>query len=103
MEQILSCQYDFRGRRWKRASAQAKDFIKDLLVLDPNDRLKAEEALRCVWLNRRFAATTRAPHAEEESTARSAMIRYAGYTKLKKMVRSLKSRRKETETLVYVF
>ena len=103
MEQILNCQYDFRGRRWKRASEQAKDFIKDLLVLDPNDRLKADEALRCVWLNRRFAATTRAPHAEEETTARYAMIRYAGYTKLKKMVRALRSRRKTTKTLVFAF
>jgi hypothetical protein len=103
VEQILNGQYDFRGRRWKRVSDQAKDFIKDLLVLDPDDRLKADEALRCVWLNRRFAATTRAPHAEEESTARYAMLRYAGYTKLKKMVCVLTSRRKTANSLLFVF
>jgi serine/threonine protein kinase len=103
VEQILKCQYDFRGRRWKRTSDQAKDFIKDLLVLDPDDRLKADEALSCVWLNRRFAATTRAPHAEEETVARYAMIRYAGYTKLKKMVRVSTNRRKTTKSLVFTF
>jgi serine/threonine protein kinase len=103
VEQILNCQYDFRGRRWKRTSDQAKDFIKELLVLDPDDRLTAGEALRCVWLNRRFAATTRAADAEEETTARYAMIRYAGYTKLKKMVRALTSRQKTIKTLVFVF
>ena len=87
VEQILNCQYDFRGRRWKRISEQAKDFVRDLLVLDPDERCTCQEASRSSWLNRRFAATTRAPHAEEEDDARNAMVRYAGYTKLKKMVR----------------
>jgi calcium-dependent protein kinase len=85
VEQILNCQYDFRGRRWKRISHQAKNFIEELLVLDPEDRLDAATALSCTWLNKRFAATTRAPDDEEESMARQAMLRYAGYTKLKKM------------------
>lgn len=87
VEQILNCQFDFRGRRWKKISDQAKTFIEDLLVLDPDDRLEAQNALSCTWLNRRFAATTRDPLHEEENMARSAMLRYAGYTKLKKMVR----------------
>ena len=61
--------------------------MEDLLVLDPDDRISAEDALRSTWLNRRFAATTRAPLGEEETAARLAMLKYAGYTKLKKMVR----------------
>ena len=71
---------------WKKVSEQAKAFIEDLLVLDPEDRMDAQCALSLSWLNRRFAATTRAANEEEESMARSAMQRYAGYTKLKKMV-----------------
>jgi serine/threonine protein kinase len=86
LEQILSCQFDFRGRRWKRISDTAKAFIEDLLVLDPEDRADAQIALSSSWLNKRFAATTRDPLHEEENMARSAMLRYAGYTKLKKMV-----------------
>lgn len=85
VEQILNCQYDFRGRRWKRISQQAKNFIEGLLVFDPEERLEAATALSCTWLNKRFAATTRAPDEEEETMARHAMLRYAGYTKLKKM------------------
>lgn len=85
VEQILNCQYDFRGRRWKRISKQAKIFIEELLVLDPEDRLDASSAQSCTWLNKRFAATMRAPDDEEETLARHAMLRYAGYTKLKKM------------------
>jgi serine/threonine protein kinase len=87
VEQILNCQFDFRGRRWKRISSQAKAFIEELLVLDPEERIDSQTAMSCTWLNRRFAATTRDPHAEEETMARHAMLRYAGYTKLKRMVR----------------
>jgi calcium-dependent protein kinase len=85
VEQILNCQYDFRGRRWKRISQQAKNFIEDLLVFDQEDRVDAASALASTWLNKRFAATTRGPHQEEETMARQAMLRYAGYTKLKRM------------------
>lgn len=59
-------------------------------MLDPEERCTCFEASRASWLNRRFAATTRAPHAEEEDGARNAIVRYAGYTKLKKMVRKTK-------------
>ena len=86
VEQILNCQFDFRGRRWKRISDQAKFFVEELLVLDPEERCDAQNALSCTWLNRRFAATVRDPFSEEENMARHAMLRYAGYTKLKKMV-----------------
>lgn len=86
IEQILNAQFDFRGRRWRRISDQAKAFVEELLVLDADERLDARTAMSCTWLNRRFAATTRGPDAEEECMARHAMLRYAGYTKLKKMV-----------------
>ena len=87
MEQILKGQYDFRGRRWKRISEQAKAFVEEFLVLDADERVDAQTAMSATWLNRRFAATTRGPDANEENMARHAMLRYAGYTKLKKMVR----------------
>lgn len=88
VEEILSGQFDFRGRRWKRVSSQAKAFVEELLVLDVEERLDAQTVMSSTWLNRRFAATTRGPDAEEESLARYALLRYAGYTKLKKMVRA---------------
>ena len=65
VEQIMQGQFEFKGRRWKRLSRQAKEFIKDLLVVDPEDRMTADEALRAAWLNRRFQATVRNPLAEE--------------------------------------
>merc|ERR1712238_263334 len=86
VEQILGGDYDFRGRRWKSISEPAKDFVCDLLVVDPHGRFDTEQALSCLWLNdKRFVATIRDPHPFEETQARRSMERYAGYTKLKKM------------------
>lgn len=99
MEQVLNGQFDFRGRRWKRISAQAKSFIEDLLVLDLDDRVDAETAMSATWLNRRFAATMRGPVAHEEDMARHAMLRYAGYTKLKKMALMVVAHKSNSEEI----
>jgi len=85
----MACKYDFSGRRWKRVSKQAKAFVEDLLVGDPDERLTAEEASGSVWLNRRFAATTRGPTEEEMDITTSSLTTYANYHKLKKLVRGV--------------
>ena len=85
VESIMKGSFDFKGRRWKRLSAQSKEFVKSLLVVDPEERLDAEEALSAVWLNRRLTATVRNPYEEEIEEATSSIVRYANYSKLKKM------------------
>lgn len=39
---------------WHRVSPQAKDFIQKLLVVDPNRRLTAQEALRHPWIRAEY-------------------------------------------------
>eukprot|EP00977_Amphora_coffeiformis_P018872 scaffold6764_cov169-Amphora_coffeaeformis.AAC.10 len=85
VESIMEGRFDFKGRRWKRLSAQSKEFVKSLLVVDPEERMDADEALGAVWLNRRMTATVRNPHAEEFEGATNSIVRYAKYSKLKKM------------------
>ena len=99
VELILNCSYDFRGRRWKRISQQAKNFIDELLVLDQEERADAVTALSSTWLNKRFAATTRGPCVEEETMARQAMLKYAGYTKLKKMALMVVAHKSTTDEI----
>jgi calcium/calmodulin-dependent protein kinase I len=41
-EKIKKCQYDFPSPSWDNISNEAKDIIKNLLVVDPAKRLTAE-------------------------------------------------------------
>jgi len=99
VEQILSGKYDFRGRRWRKITEPAKDFVRDLLVIDPEERLDAERASSCTWLNKRFNATIRGPREKENRQAGNSMTRYAGYTKLKKMAMMVVAHRSTCEEI----
>jgi serine/threonine protein kinase len=90
---ILGNQWAFKPTsRWKRISSQARQFIKDLVVMNPDERFDAESALGSAWLNPQLAATattasmSHAPRPDEEALAISSIIRYATYPKLKKLV-----------------
>ena len=47
---ILSGQFDFPQREWKKISANAKDLIHHLLCVEASDRISVEELLRHPWL-----------------------------------------------------
>lgn len=48
---ILSGKYAFHKAYWCFISEEAKDLVKKLLVVDPNQRLSAQEALKHPWFN----------------------------------------------------
>lgn len=50
-EQILKAEYDYPEEYWGEISAEGKDFINHLLVVDPKDRLTAKQALEHKWLH----------------------------------------------------
>ena len=85
VNRILVGKYDYKGRRWKRISEQGKAFVEDLLVLDPDDRSTADEALRASWLHRRHAATVRNPQEGELENVRRSLKRYVRYPKLRRL------------------
>jgi len=49
-EMILSARVEFPDPEWTEVSAEAKDFIKKILVLDPEKRLTAEQCLEHKWV-----------------------------------------------------
>ena len=86
---ILNNQYRFRGKRWRRVSDEAKEFISDsLLVLDPEQRIDAESALASPWLSSdagRSQTSGRFPTADEEEMAKQSILRFARFPKLKQL------------------
>jgi calcium-dependent protein kinase len=47
---IRTGQYKFSSSRWATVSDDAKDFVRKLLVVDPDARMAAEDCLRHPWL-----------------------------------------------------
>lgn len=99
VQSIMKGTFDFKGRRWKRLSAQSKEFVRSLLVVDPEERLDADEALSAVWLNRRLTATVRNPYEEELEGATNSIVRYANYSKLKKMALMVVAHKSSTQEI----
>jgi len=49
-EQIMKADYDFPEEYWADVSADAKDFIRKLLVVEPTERMTGQQALDHRWL-----------------------------------------------------
>ena len=50
VKKILNADYNYNSIVWSRISNEAKDFISSLLVIDPDKRMNAEQALESSWL-----------------------------------------------------
>jgi calcium/calmodulin-dependent protein kinase I len=90
---IVSGKFEFDEDDWCDVSSEAKDLVKKLLVLDPDERLTSEQALRHKWMK---AATDRLSKYSLQGTSqrlktfnarmklRSAMIAVDWVSSLKK-------------------
>lgn len=48
---ILNAEYDFNGPEWNEISQEARDFITQMLQVDPKNRITIEDALKHPWLS----------------------------------------------------
>jgi len=53
--------YSFYAKTWAHISQESKDFVKELIVLDPEVRLNGQQALEHVWQSNEFALSERIP------------------------------------------
>jgi len=61
-EAIMSARYEFPAPEWTSISKEAKDFIRKILVVNPEDRYTAQQALADPWI-KHFQPTSSAPNA----------------------------------------
>lgn len=105
VRRILHCKYAFKGKRWNSVSEKAKEFIKDLLVLDPQKRPTAAEALNTSWLCRNAGVDAPISFALMDRV-QATIQTFAGYGRLKKlalMVIAYKSTEEEIGFLRKIF
>ena len=50
LRSVAKGQFEFHPHSWRHVSDEAKDFIKRLMTVDPNERLTCDEALDHPWL-----------------------------------------------------
>jgi serine/threonine protein kinase len=55
-ENIMSGNYDFPNPEWKNVSDKAKDFIRKILVVDPEKRYTAKQCLEDAWITESTAS-----------------------------------------------
>lgn len=62
---ICAGAYDLSGASWRGVSAEARDLVSRLLVVDPDQRLTAAHALQHPWLRRAGARPTAAERQQQ--------------------------------------
>mmetsp|Transcript_5560 Transcript_5560/g.10446 ORF Transcript_5560/g.10446 Transcript_5560/m.10446 type:complete len:498 (-) Transcript_5560:91-1584(-) len=64
MRAIMKGEYEVREKMWERVPEPAQDFVKRLLMLDPEKRLSAEAAMQHPWVKNRHHASNGSVHEE---------------------------------------
>jgi calcium-dependent protein kinase len=108
IRKIVRGKYDFKSRRWKQVSEDAKMFVTGLLQVDIATRPTASDVLQDQnsWLQRNFDVNGHAPEVDMMDSVQAAIEAFADYGKLKKlalMVIAYKSTEEEIGFLRKVF
>ena len=64
-ESIMAGQYEFHSPYWDNISVEAKDLIKKLLVVNPQQRLTASQAMEHEWFKMEKTVLSKKGHTSE--------------------------------------
>merc|ERR1711988_517111 len=82
----MGAKYQFLKPYWDPVSEEAKDLIRKLLVVNPNERLSATEALNHKWLKSDAGA------GNDLSGAKNQIMRYQAIHRLREAVQAIIAR-----------
>jgi serine/threonine protein kinase len=85
IEMIEKGIYKRDGLAWDNLSLEAKDFVQRLLVVDPNRRMNAAQALQHPWLVNRAQLPNEKPSSEVLASIDDALTSYVHTSALKKL------------------
>jgi len=83
MDNVRTGEYTMHQPVWQKVSADAKDFINSLLVMDVDDRMAAKDALKHRWITK---AESEHPKVPLDIKVCENMVRFRSMKSMKRMV-----------------
>lgn len=99
IDRIMRCDYTFEKDYWKPISAEAKDFVSNLLVLDPKVRYNAAQSQQHKWLSKEFKQSDRVPTESFQAAVADNLLVYKDTAELKKVALNIIAHRSSTEEI----
>jgi calcium-dependent protein kinase len=100
IHQILGGRYDFSSPSWESVSDSAKDFVSKLLVVDPDDRLDAENALKHEWIVNRKQMPNELPSSDVYAKIEHSLLNYRYISELKRLALTVIAHRSTQSEIV---
>jgi calcium-dependent protein kinase len=85
IDQIMRADFSFQSPAWETISEDAKDFVSKLLVVDPNVRMDATEALQHTWIVNREQTRDELPSEALLKTIDGCLLNYVQTSAFKRL------------------
>jgi calcium-dependent protein kinase len=85
IDRIMRASYSFDKAYWEPISSDAKNFIDQLLVLDPMQRMDAGHALEHAWLTKETHLSDRLPDPLTSEVVKESLVNYKNTSELTKI------------------
>jgi len=92
--------YIFYSNRWGELSQESKEFVKSLIVVDPEKRLNAVDALKHNWLNEEFPLENRIPDKVFLESVGESIAHYGEVGEFKKIALQLIAHKSSSSEIV---
>lgn len=100
VSRILKGSYTFYSPAWSDISDEAKEFVSDLIEVDPKLRLDALQALRHNWLSNEFPLCDRAPDSSMMDSVHDNLMNYGAVSEFKKMALMVIAHKSTTDEII---
>lgn len=94
IDKIMRADYSMEGPVWENISDEGKDFVKNLLIVDPKERLNATGALAHEWFRHESQYSDSSPSEDVVMKLDNSFMAYRETSTLKKLTLNVGQRRR---------
>eukprot|EP00551_Chaetoceros_affinis_P005609 CAMPEP_0203673750 /NCGR_PEP_ID=MMETSP0090-20130426/13623_1 /ASSEMBLY_ACC=CAM_ASM_001088 /TAXON_ID=426623 /ORGANISM="Chaetoceros affinis, Strain CCMP159" /LENGTH=524 /DNA_ID=CAMNT_0050539461 /DNA_START=225 /DNA_END=1799 /DNA_ORIENTATION=+ len=100
VSRILKGNFSFYAPSWENISNEAKDFVTELIEVNPQKRLNADQALAHEWLSKEFPLKDREPKAATMESVHDNIVNYGAVSEFKKMALMVIAHKSTTDEIL---